>query len=300
MKKRRKQNKLKRRPIQRSRSKRHRIGFENLEERLVLDALDFDLRVDRTDYVTGETFQWEAWVSLSDVKGSNFGIHTASFDLVEDRSERMSRATIGSAFSAYNVPSGGSPGTGSLRNVGAAQLGYDAAVVRVTAAEPGPTMFAQGSFSVRRAGTHTLSLTTGANQFVAVNSGFRGTNYDSLVGDSESFVVIGSSAPTVRLSVDNSEMSEAGGLAFVEARLSTVLDQDVKVDLGFSGTATKGDDYTSSTQIVITAGNLRSISQLTAVQDQLVEDNETIVVDRRCCCTWTTLESLSRRAVSRH
>jgi len=243
------------------------------------DTLSFDLQTDKTDYVVGETVWWEAWVSLSDVQSNNFGIHTVSFDLAEDRSERMNQAAIGSEFADYSLNGKGLPHRGSLQHVGAGQLGYDAAVVEVTRAEPGPTMLAQGSFIATRAGTHTLSLTPSATSFYAVGSGFAGKAYSSLVGDSESFIVGGSSAPTVRLSVDRSEMSETGGVAFVSATLSTVLDEDVRVDLGFSGTATNDEDYTSSTHIVITAGNLRSISQLTALPDQSVEGNETILLD---------------------
>ena len=243
------------------------------------DALHFDLRTNKTEYVVGETIHWEAWLSLSHVKTNNFGIHTVSFDLADDRSERLTEAVVGAGFADYTLNSKGVPHRGSLRNVGAGQLGYDAAVVEVTAASPGPTMLAQGSFVATRTGSHELSITPTSNAFFASGSGFVGTSYSSLIGDSESFVVGGASAPTVRLKAIIDEMLEGGGVSLIEARLSTVLDEDVRVDLGYSGTATNGEDYTSSTHMVIPAGNLRGISQLTAVQDELVEGNETIVVD---------------------
>ena len=277
----RKRKRLNSRPLQRSKSKRHRIGFEQLEERLVLDALGFDLRTEKTDYKIGETVRWEAWVSLSDVEKDNFGIHTVSFDLAEDRSERMNSATIGPAFADYTIPGRGLAELGKLRSAGAGQFGYNAAIVEVTAAEPGPTLLATGSYTLTLSGAHKLSLTPNAvSQFFATNSGFAGKAYSSLIGDTESFVVGGSSVPTVGLSVDNPAIPEAGGMATVSAWLSAVSDEDVTVDLGFSGTATKSIDYRpQSTQILIAAGRLSGTARITAVQDLWVEPNETIVVD---------------------
>jgi hypothetical protein len=86
--------------------------------------------------------------------------------------------------------------------------------------------------------------------------------------------------PTVTLSLAGSPMAEAGGVATVTATLSNVSSQNVAVDLGFSGTATLGADYTrSSTQIVIPAGSLNGSVSLAAVQDLLDEANETVIVD---------------------
>src|SRR6266568_2830636 len=54
----------------------------------------------------------------------------------------------------------------------------------------------------------------------------------------------------------------------------------VTVDLAFSGSATLGSDYTrSGTSIVIPPGSTNGSITLTAVQDALDEDDETIIVD---------------------
>jgi len=86
--------------------------------------------------------------------------------------------------------------------------------------------------------------------------------------------------PTVTLGLSGSPMAEAGGVATVTATLSAATNQLVTVNLAFSGTATLNTDYTrSASSITIPAGSLSGQITLTAVQDSLVEGNETIVVD---------------------
>jgi subtilisin family serine protease len=88
------------------------------------------------------------------------------------------------------------------------------------------------------------------------------------------------SGPNVTLSLAGSPMGEDGGVATVTATLSAVSSQDVTVNLGFTGTASYPADYTrSATSIVIPAGSLSGSMSLTGVADDLVEPNETIVVD---------------------
>ena len=89
------------------------------------------------------------------------------------------------------------------------------------------------------------------------------------------------SAPTVTLSVDNASITEAGGVATVTATLSQASGFDVTVDLGFAGSATvDGIDCTiSGTEIVIPAGNTTGAITVTAVDDLLDENNETVTVD---------------------
>jgi len=86
--------------------------------------------------------------------------------------------------------------------------------------------------------------------------------------------------PSVTLSIGSASMVEAGGVCIVTAKLSAVSGSAVTVGLSFSGTATLTTDYTrSATSIVIAAGSTAGTITLTAVQDTLDEDNETIVVD---------------------
>src|SRR5207249_2794829 len=87
-------------------------------------------------------------------------------------------------------------------------------------------------------------------------------------------------APTVTLGLSGSPMAEAGGVATVTANLSAVSGQTVTVNLAFSGTATITNDYTASgSSIVIPAGSTNGSITLTAVQDSLDENDETIIVD---------------------
>src|SRR6185295_14864048 len=86
--------------------------------------------------------------------------------------------------------------------------------------------------------------------------------------------------PTVTLSLSGSPMAEAGGVGTVTATLSAPSSFAVTVNLAFSGTATLTSDYTrSGTSIVIPPGGTTGTITLTAVQDPLDEDDETIVVD---------------------
>ncbi|MBM3891838.1 MAG: hypothetical protein FJ388_22210, partial [Verrucomicrobia bacterium] len=86
--------------------------------------------------------------------------------------------------------------------------------------------------------------------------------------------------PSVTLSLSGSPLPEAGGVATVTATLSRASSLPVTVNLAFSGTATLATDYTASaTSILIAPGSLSGSVRLTALQDAIAEENETIVVD---------------------
>ena len=72
----------------------------------------------------------------------------------------------------------------------------------------------------------------------------------------------------------------AGSLATLTATLSAASGLPVTVDLGYTGTATNGSDYTpSSSQITIAAGDTSGTATVQAVDDTLDEDNETVIAD---------------------
>lgn len=86
--------------------------------------------------------------------------------------------------------------------------------------------------------------------------------------------------PTVTLSASTTSIAEAGGVATITATLSGTSAQAVTISLGFTGTATLSGDYTaSSIQITIPAGSTTGTIIVTAVQDTIDEDNETVIVD---------------------
>jgi uncharacterized delta-60 repeat protein/CSLREA domain-containing protein len=87
--------------------------------------------------------------------------------------------------------------------------------------------------------------------------------------------------PSVTLSLDKPWFVEASGTATFTATLSQITAVNVTVNLNFTGTATgSGTDYnTSGTQIIIPAGTLSGTVTVTAVQDGLDDDSETIVAE---------------------
>jgi len=84
--------------------------------------------------------------------------------------------------------------------------------------------------------------------------------------------------PTVSLSIAPATIVEAGGVATLTATLNSVSSQAVTVNVILGGTATAGDFTTSATSIVIPAGQLTGTITLTAINDTIVEPNETITV----------------------
>src|SRR5207249_8167105 len=86
--------------------------------------------------------------------------------------------------------------------------------------------------------------------------------------------------PTVTLSLTGDPMAEASGIATVTATLSSPSAFPVTVNLAFTGTATNLTDYTRSTaSMLIAAGDTSGSIDLTAVQDALDENDETVIVD---------------------
>ncbi|MEZ4819121.1 MAG: Calx-beta domain-containing protein [Bdellovibrionota bacterium] len=88
-------------------------------------------------------------------------------------------------------------------------------------------------------------------------------------------------APGVTLTVDNTNIAEAAGTATFTASLDAVSGLDVTVNLALTGTATNsGTDYTlTTTSIVIPAGSTTGSTIVTAVQDLLDENDETVIID---------------------
>jgi ABC-type uncharacterized transport system auxiliary subunit len=86
--------------------------------------------------------------------------------------------------------------------------------------------------------------------------------------------------PTVTLSLDPfSSISENGGSTSVKATLSHSFNRTVTANLSKTGT-TAGSDYSiSSASISITAGNFTGTAILTGQDDDLDENNETIIID---------------------
>lgn len=85
--------------------------------------------------------------------------------------------------------------------------------------------------------------------------------------------------PKVSLAYSPSQISEAGGVATVTARLDVISALDAKVELAWSGTAENAKDYAaSSSTIIIPAGSLQGTAMAIARDDDLHEKDETLIV----------------------
>jgi len=153
-----------------------------------------------------------------------------------------------------------------------------------------------GNDYVSKTGTVTFNANTNADQTISVTinsdgiyEGTSETFYVNLtnpssnaaIGDNQGIGTItdNESQPSVTLNSSGSPLAENGGTATITATLSNLSYQDVTANLGFSGTAIVGTDYTKSDSIVISAGNTSNTMTLTSTDDLLDEDNETIIVD---------------------
>ena len=83
----------------------------------------------------------------------------------------------------------------------------------------------------------------------------------------------------VTFSLSGSPLAENGGTATVTVTLASAATQDVTVNLGNSGMATRGVDFSGDTAIVIPAGSLAASVTLTGIDDAADEWTETIVID---------------------
>ena len=99
--------------------------------------------------------------------------------------------------------------------------------------------------------------------------------------------------PTVTLSVDEETIAEAAGESIITVTLSAVSGKTIMVNLAYSGTATgSGTDYTtSSAEIVISAGDISGTATITATQDLIDENNETIIIDINSITNGTELDT---------
>ena len=109
-------------------------------------------------------------------------------------------------------------------------------------------------------------------------------NYFEGISDSVTYNF--ETAPLVSLSVDNSSVAEAGGVATVTATLKDALGntinttETVTVTLGdFSGAALNGKDYTlSNTSLTINQGSSTGTVTVTGIDDGQGDDNETVTI----------------------
>ncbi|NOU52353.1 tandem-95 repeat protein [Pseudoalteromonas sp. JBTF-M23] len=149
----------------------------------------------------------------------------------------------------------------------------------------------------------SADLSAGVSYAVRMDSGFlTDQNGNAFAGFSDNTGFTFTVAPTVELSVDNATISEKSGEATVTVALkdasgnAVTATNAVTVSLNTSGTATgAGTDYTLSDNIssgvTIAAGSSTRTFKVTAVDDSVIDDNETIVIDIASITTDNAVES---------
>ncbi|OVE81450.1 hypothetical protein BVY04_03245 [bacterium M21] len=117
---------------------------------------------------------------------------------------------------------------------------------------------------------------------ITANTGYTFTGWDIAFNNVTTELTVtaqySATIGTVTLSVDNTKISESGGIAAFTATLSELSALNVTVDLGFDGTASATDYHASSSQIIIYAGSKTGSIDIDAVDDFDVEPDETVVV----------------------
>ena len=85
--------------------------------------------------------------------------------------------------------------------------------------------------------------------------------------------------PALSLTSSSNELSENQGMITITASLNSELDQEIAVPISFSGTATLNEDYvTTETSLIIPSGNSSGSLSISSMQDEHIEDIETIII----------------------
>ena len=85
--------------------------------------------------------------------------------------------------------------------------------------------------------------------------------------------------PALTLTSSSNELSENQGMITITASLNSELDQEIAVPISFSGTATLNEDYvTTETSLIIPSGNSSGSLTISSMQDEDIEDIETIII----------------------
>ena len=85
--------------------------------------------------------------------------------------------------------------------------------------------------------------------------------------------------PALTLTSSSNELSEDQGMITITASLNSELDQAIAVPISFSGTAAFNEDYvTTENSLIIPSGNSSGSLSISSMQDEDIEDIETIII----------------------
>ena len=118
--------------------------------------------------------------------------------------------------------------------------------------------------------TYTLNIPEGAY----------GTNGEALTSPINfNFKTAAYVPPVIKLSAASDVIKESAETVIVTAELDKDTEDDVIINLDFSGSAVLDTDYTaSSSELTIPAGELSTTFEITSIPDQENDDNESIIV----------------------
>ena len=86
-------------------------------------------------------------------------------------------------------------------------------------------------------------------------------------------------SPAVSITSSSTEISEDQGLTTITATLNSESNQEMIIPVTFSGTAIFGEDYISSeSALIIPSGNSSGSLSISSMQDEDIEDIETIII----------------------
>ncbi len=86
-------------------------------------------------------------------------------------------------------------------------------------------------------------------------------------------------SPALTLTSSSNEISENQGQILISASLNSLADQEIIFPVSFSGTATLNEDYVNSeASLIIPSGNSSGSLSISSIQDDEIEDIETIIV----------------------
>lgn len=108
------------------------------------------------------------------------------------------------------------------------------------------------------------------------------TGGNAVLGEHQqrSLNIVDDDSIAVTLAVDQLSLSETDGVSKVTATLEKAIIEDVDIVLSFAGTAEKGADYDiDSERITIKAGKTVATGTITAIDDTVIEQDETIIID---------------------
>jgi len=126
----------------------------------------------------------------------------------------------------------------------------------------------------------TIRLDYATDYTINIPAGEYGTEGEALIEPINiNFKTAAFVPPVIKLSADADQVKESAESVTVTAELDKESEDEVTINLDFSGTATLDEDYSADTaQLVIPAGELSVSFELTTSPDQENDDNESVII----------------------